>query len=214
MDRIKKLGGYFPILGSKSLPPHPVNCLVAPRRLRPPGNLRLATSFDSRRFGSVKNSAFSLVEVTLAIGIIAFALVGIMALFPAATKAALESQRETRATFIAQQILADLTSGPPTNTFLGTSAELAISNNRTPLNLATNNTFVLAYTEEGRFLQTNAPQNFALPNPTASFLTKLTITTNDLPSGLSRVEVLVTAPASATETNRSRYPFITLLRNQ
>ncbi len=155
-----------------------------------------------------------MVEVTLALGIIAFALVGVMGLFPAATKAAQESQRETRATFIAQQIFGDLTAAEPTNAILSLVPELAVTSNILRLNLATNGTLALSYDEEGRLLRTNAPASFAIANPDAAFFTQVTIRTNDLPPGLSRVEVLVSAPAAAPLTNRSRYPFVTLLRNR
>lgn len=48
--------------------------------------------------------AFSLVEVTIAIGIFAFVMVGILGLFPTATKMRADSAVETRAVLIAQQL--------------------------------------------------------------------------------------------------------------
>jgi hypothetical protein len=83
------------------------------------------------------------------------------------------------------------------------------------LNLATNSTNALSFDSEGSFLRTISPTSFPQPNPeAAAFITQVSVQTNNLPPGLSRVEVLVTAPGSAPLTNRSRYPFITLLRNQ
>lgn len=48
--------------------------------------------------------AFSLVEVTIAIGIFAFVIVGIIGLFPTALRMQSESSVETRASMIAQQL--------------------------------------------------------------------------------------------------------------
>jgi type II secretory pathway pseudopilin PulG len=49
-------------------------------------------------------AAFSLVEVTVAIGIFAFVMVAILGLFPTATKMRADSALETRAVMIAQQL--------------------------------------------------------------------------------------------------------------
>jgi hypothetical protein len=51
-----------------------------------------------------KIEAFSLVEVTIAIGIFAFVIVGIIGLFPTALRMQSESSVETRASMIAQQV--------------------------------------------------------------------------------------------------------------
>jgi type II secretory pathway pseudopilin PulG len=51
-----------------------------------------------------KIEAFSLVEVTIAIGIFAFVIVGIIGLFPTALRMQAESSVETRASMIAQQL--------------------------------------------------------------------------------------------------------------
>lgn len=53
-------------------------------------------------------AAFSLVEVVLAIGVVAFAIVAIIGLIPAGLSANHSSQGETRATQIAQDIFAAL----------------------------------------------------------------------------------------------------------
>jgi type II secretory pathway pseudopilin PulG len=159
---------------------------------------------------------FSLVEVTLALGIIAFALVGIMAMFPVAITSARESQQETRATFIAQSIMADLQTGnTPTN-----RAVLIGPTQTRSINLAqSGTTLILGYSEEGEPLGALESGNFAGPLGVSTdqdwvFATRVLITTNDLPPGLSRVDVLVTAPASAALTNRATWPFVTLLPNR
>lgn len=62
------------------------------------------------RFPSASSdkSGFSLIEIILAIGIISFALVGILGLFPVAVNAATNSQRETQAALIARTIFDQL----------------------------------------------------------------------------------------------------------
>lgn len=55
---------------------------------------------------------FSLVEVTVAIGIFAFVIVGILGLLPTAMKMRAESAQETRAVLIAQELLASVQSSP------------------------------------------------------------------------------------------------------
>jgi type II secretory pathway pseudopilin PulG len=60
-----------------------------------------------RSCGSVP-TGFSLVEVTIAIGLFAFVVVGIIGLFPAALAQRADAARETRARLIAEQIIQGL----------------------------------------------------------------------------------------------------------
>jgi uncharacterized protein (TIGR02598 family) len=57
-------------------------------------------------------SGFSLIEIVLALGIITYVLVAILMLFPLALNTAADSKNETRATFIAQNLLAELQALP------------------------------------------------------------------------------------------------------
>lgn len=167
--------------------------------------------------GPQPQSGFSLIEVTLSLAIIAFALVGIMALFPAAMKSARESQMETRATLLARQVFSDLTaSEDPANTFIGIRPGIENAINRQTVNLSVPGQFVFGFDDDGLGQGAASINDFetGLPNPSWVYATRVSISTNSLPPGLSRVEVLVTAPAAAPLTNRSRFPFVTLLRNQ
>jgi len=58
----------------------------------------------------VRPDGFSLVEVTVAIGIFAFVIVGIIGLFPTALKIRAESALETRSSMIAQQLFSQVRS--------------------------------------------------------------------------------------------------------
>lgn len=159
------------------------------------------------------NAAFSLIEVVLALGVIAFALVGIMGLFPVAMRSAQESQRETRATLIARQIFSDLQTAPGTNRLVvrgpsaGDSAGLI-----TNFSLAANTNLILSYDADGTGRSDEIPTtSFAGPVPDAGFLARLTVDTNTGVPNLSRVQATIEAPASAPSTNRSQYTFVTLM---
>jgi len=158
---------------------------------------------------SSKNSprGFSLIEIVLALGVIAFALVGIMGLFPVAMKSAQESMRETRATHIAQQIFSDLRTGTGTNRFLIVGSS---PTSTSPLSLANNGaSVVVAFDDKAVATGTNASFSNAVPD--ASFLANVTVQTNTGLPNLSQVEAAIEAPAAAASANRSRYTFVTLI---
>jgi uncharacterized protein (TIGR02598 family) len=160
-----------------------------------------------------RRSGFSLVEITIALGILAFALVGIMGLFPVAMKSATESQRETRATFIAGSLIGELQANSPTNTFLVANTNWAENaSGRVPVNLSANSTHYIAFDSEGNPIGSN-PNNDPMGN--AAYLATVRVAVQPAPlTNLSRVEVWVEAPASAPTNTRSRYPFVTLLPNR
>jgi uncharacterized protein (TIGR02598 family) len=60
-------------------------------------------------------AAFSLVEVVLALGVVAFAIVAILGVFPAGLNTGRSAQNETRAAQIAQDILTSLASQAQTS---------------------------------------------------------------------------------------------------
>jgi len=101
---------------------------------------------------------FSLVEVTIAIGLFAFVMVGILGLFPTATKMRSESALETRAVMIAQQLFsyvetAGIDPGDPASGFTLSVTNVAVrdgpafevANTRTNINLTNPGGVVLGY---------------------------------------------------------------------
>ncbi|MEX1118158.1 MAG: hypothetical protein WEB60_05120 [Terrimicrobiaceae bacterium] len=160
----------------------------------------------------VKISAFSLIEVVLALAVIAFAITGIMGLFPVALKSAQESQRETRATFIAQQIFNDLKASPSTNLLIATGANVVDQGNF----VTPRPSLVDAWSNSVGFDQSGMPMqplaNPASPQPGVIFVANISSTPNTPTSGLARVQVDVETPAQAAATNRSKYTFVTLMR--
>jgi len=151
-------------------------------------------------------TAFSLIEIVLALGIISFALVGIIGLFPVAMKSALESQRETRAAHIAQQIFTDLSSLSGTNRFLITGTNF--STDRITVNLSSSDPIPPVYFDAEGY----AMGNIAAVD--ATYGATVLITPNNPISGLAQVQTTVSTPTAAAETNRSSYTFVTLMNTQ
>jgi type II secretory pathway pseudopilin PulG len=103
--------------------------------------------------------AFSLVEVTIAIGIFAFVMVAILGLFPTATKMRADSALETRAVMIAQQLFSYVESSGSaaaspvfspivfsvTNVALRDGPALVPENTRTNINLMNPGGVVVGY---------------------------------------------------------------------
>ncbi len=157
-----------------------------------------------------KKHGFSLIEVVLALGVIAFALVGIMGLFPVAMKSAQESQRETRATLIAQQIFSDLRVSAGTNRFVISGAT---ANDTNSLSLASDGNLYLAFGTNGSPITSVNAAAFtnSYPDLTASYLANISVDTNTGTSNLSRVQTTIETPASAPSAARAKYTFVTLM---
>ncbi len=90
-------------------------------------------------------SGFSLVEVTVAIGIFAFVVVGILGLLPTALKLRAESSQETLAVLIAQEMFSSVKAAPNIRVVtLRDGPGLRPGNNQT-LDLTAQQSFVLGY---------------------------------------------------------------------
>ena len=157
------------------------------------------------------SSAFSLFEIVLALGVVAFALIGIMGLFPVAMKSAQENQRETRATLIAQQIFSDLRVRAGTNRLMVCGRSAAVAGSlKTNFSLAVNgNTEFLAYDPDGTGMADISGAVFTNGCPSALFLARVEVDAG-VPH-LSRVQATIETPAPAHSTNRSKYAFVTLI---
>ena len=137
-----------------------------------------------------------------------------MGLFPVAMKSAQESQRETRATLIAQQIFSDLRTGTSSNRFVISGSNNATNtvnlapSGTTPLFLAfnTNGVPVTPATGISGGTFSNSYSDITVP-----FLASITVDTNTGKSNLSRIQATIETPAAAPSTNRSKYTFVTLM---
>ena len=141
---------------------------------------------------------------------IAFALVGIMGMFPVAMRSAQESQRETRATLIARQIFSDLRVASGTNRFVMSGPA---ANDTNGLSLAATGNLYLAFNTNGSPLATITASDFSntYPDVSASFLANITVDTSTGISNLSRVQTTIEAPPAAPSAKRSKYTFVTLM---
>jgi uncharacterized protein (TIGR02598 family) len=127
------------------------------------------------------NCAFSLVEVTLALGIAAFCLIAIFGLMPVGVQTNRNTTSQTAATNIVAAVVADLRATPTTT---NTSSQFAIT-------FGTNKT--LFFDGTGQFTTTLG----------ANSRYQLNITWNSAPSGLRYADLKVTWPAAAITANAS-----------
>lgn len=188
---------------------------------RPDGDPK--SSPKSRRPGRRRSTTgFSLVEVALAIGVVAFALVAILGMVPVAVDAARESRDETRATFIARSLIETLESGDNGQGVVETSpAAMEPDGSRTApptfevIDFPTAGSPAVrhfAHDANGALLGEMTTYNYETGGGApdgAVYLARLTLTRR--PDGLVHTEALIETPATAARANRSRYPFVTLI---
>lgn len=150
-------------------------------------------------------SAFSLVEVVLALGVISFAIVAILGVLPVGLQTGHSAQDETRAAQIAQAILASIASQAP-NQFDNVQVQLNDNQNSTvPLHLNATETATLYGDNDGKLV----------PTLTAAAY-KVIVTTNSSPPGFdagyaNQVTVRVIWPANAPAANQTFRDFIRII---
>ena len=160
-------------------------------------------------------SGFSLAETVIALGIVTFALVGILGLFPVALQSSSASQTETRGTLVARTVLGDLQGPSPGDAFLATGPD--VTSDRQSINLAASQTQYAVYSGTGQALALGDAALFSGGTglPDAAFLLRLTIQANDPSPGLSRVVLnLVSPPGLPNGPARTTNTFVTILRNR
>lgn len=116
-------------------------------------------------------NSFSLAEVVMALGIISFAMVAILGVFPVGLSTSHSSQDDTRAAQIAQDIFSSLASQAQTNSPGATIKQPPAFSYPVPLN--SNNTYTLGATNDGALVATFG----------AGLPYKITLTTNASPTG-------------------------------
>src|SRR5262245_18920339 len=135
------------------------------------------------RFRNYKSSAFSLVEVTLALGVAAFCLIALFGLIPVSMQTNRNATSQTAATSIIAGVEADLRATPTAN---ATSAQFGIT------------------------FGTNATLYFDGAGQATTLLTtnsryQLNVTWNNAPpTGSQYADLKVTWPATATVANATR----------
>lgn len=176
---------------------------------------------DTRR-----QDGFSLVEVTIAIGIFSFVVVGILGLLPAGMRMRADSAAETRGVLISEELFAAVRASPSvTNITFRDGPGLQPGNNRANINLLSRQV-VLGYPA-----QTTVPYWSFDQNPGASWInaggndseirasavnaidTLARLTATNLGNGLYQVTVEVRAPASVPLANTRPATFSTLVHS-
>jgi hypothetical protein len=141
----------------------------------------------------------------LAVGVISFALVGIIGLFPVAMQSALDSQRETQIALIARSLFSEIQRPDYVNAhvFVGRSLDdPSLTAEQIPLSgTPSSNPPKFYFDLSGQML---LPTGAAPPND-ATYVAEVTTTTNNLPKNLSKVEVNVAASAAPAR----KYSFVT-----
>jgi uncharacterized protein (TIGR02598 family) len=152
--------------------------------------------------------AFTLIEIVVAIAIVAVALVGIIGLFPTALNSAADSQNETQAALIAQRIFSDLGSQRP---FLQKDGAAAPS--ATAIPLATAGKYQLDF-DEGGLLPNTPKDRIAKTTGRPVYRATITVTPDTslplLDGKLARVEIAIRTPIDTASKNQRTYFFVSL----
>ena len=158
---------------------------------------------------------FSLVEVTIAIGIFAFVIVAILGLFPVALRQRSDAALETRAVLVAQQIFESIRGSSNTNSIFlpplfnmsGTNNTLTSQNlSSFPLALRYGRQRTAAFDSAGASEWTDGSSSV-----TADALARISISPVAGVSGLYRATVDYGRPASLPEAKRKNFSFTKLV---
>jgi type II secretory pathway pseudopilin PulG len=171
-----------------------------------------------------RSPAFSLVEVTIAIGIFAFVIVGVMGLLPAGMRMRADSAAETRGVLISEELFAAVRAAPSLGSVVVRDGPAMQARNNQTISI-TNNVVVVGYpsqttvpyflwggdrdagTPDSAWVQGQMPAG-AVANA-IDMLARLSAT--NLGGGLYRVNVEVRAPASIPLANSRPSTFSTLI---
>jgi uncharacterized protein (TIGR02598 family) len=163
---------------------------------------------------TIDEGGFSLVEIMLALGVIAIAVLALIGLFPVGFQQSRESQHETRAALLSEQLIESLRSSAThqPGILYGEAGTLR----KQPVDLAQNSTNYFLCDSEGTVvgLSTKAAFDNGDASADIEYLTAVSLQTNSLLPSLVEVRVEVTASAAAKLDHRSRYGVVTLLRRQ
>jgi len=167
-----------------------------------------------------KNASFSLVEIVVALAVTTVGIVAMLSLLPVGVNTALESRRETRTAYLAEQIVSDLRSSSFTNAAILTNNGSGALGVATNFNLGLASTNYLACDGAENVLSTATAAQYAngFSGASADYLVQITVVPTTLTNlssvYLSSVSVEVSVPAQAVLSARSRYGFQTMIGNR
>lgn len=157
---------------------------------------------------SRQHAAFSLIEIILAVAVIAFALTAILGMFPVAVGAATDSQRETQAALIARSIFDQLQARPETPTrYFTLVPDADDSQDQGSKQITIELDKEKTYPDAAVLDSDGKPLDGGVSDPAKAYSVDIAVTPQTPPSDkLSQVTVTV-----KTRSNVS-YPFSTLIR--
>jgi uncharacterized protein (TIGR02598 family) len=162
------------------------------------------------KISACSSSAFSLIELVLAIGIVSFALVGLMGLFPTAINLAQDSQRETQAALIAKRIFSNLSAEEP---FIQQKGMSPTEGNIEKINLATIGATPTAvdYDESGLLPGAVGEDSKIISSNTPVYRASLTISANTPMKDIAKADLVITTPINAPKDHQRTFYFTTLI---
>lgn len=151
-------------------------------------------------------NAFSLVEVVLALGVISFAIVAILGVFPIGLTTGHSAQDETRAPQIAQMILSSIASQASTQF---NNVQIPLPGNQT---VSVDLTSSASPTTPSLY----ADNNGQLANAASNATYAVTIITDNAPAGFdtgyaNKVTVVVAWPANAAPANQTKRDYTRII---
>jgi type II secretory pathway pseudopilin PulG len=161
-------------------------------------------------------SAFSIVELTIAIGIFAFVVVGVLGLFPVAIKQRSSAALETRVVLVAQQVFDGIQAANSVSNALSSDYSIKWSEAQNPSLRDLTAGLVLGFSDRGTtvnhiFEGTRAWDTGDVGPVAQSITTKALVTAVRLAPGLYDVTVKVGYPASSPADTRRSQTFNALL---
>jgi uncharacterized protein (TIGR02598 family) len=169
-------------------------------------------------FGLRRKKAFSLVEIVIAIAVTTFCIATIVTLLPVGLHTALNSRSQTRAAYLAEQIISDLRSSSFTNAAvlypnpLNGNALSAL----TSIDLSKASTNYLICDNGNNVLSSPATSNqyaMGITDTAGNYLVQITVVPAAL-AKISSVSVEISTPAQAALNSRLRYGFQTMIGNR
>lgn len=165
---------------------------------------------------------FSLVEVVLALGIVAFALMAVLGMFPVALGAAKESTSETHAAMIAQMVFGEIRAVPPSAAFFPSGSNATAANQVMVLtnSLAAAQPKYAVFDESGQPISQSSSTYFndpasMIPATKALCAYQAMIRAEpDVPApGVTKLTLTITYPGSVPLAARKSYIFVTAVKN-
>ena len=155
--------------------------------------------------GNYRRAGFSLLEVVIALGVITFGIVGILAVFPTALQTGHSAQNETRAAHVAQSVFGSLVAQAPSQ-FSSVQIRLSDGTPAPAINLTTTASYPLYADNDGRLTNSAADASYLITVYTNSSVPGFTD-----PASANQVTVRVAWPANAPAANQTFRDYVRVI---